>query len=294
MPELADAKSDEPTFHEVVFGDNSGEQQRFSFEEFRDLSLRKRVRLLMSMPSKFFSVSGEEISRDAAMRFRQGAAKSATSEPKREEDRITRLIRLLRESTLEHELRGCVKLAETIEIENAEQRAELASALLRTATLLEDEHGSTPLSWAALRRFGSLVASSRLTELAPFLAQGNEAETMQAALQTIWNALSVDEDFGLGVLAVRTRQLLNKYLDPDWLCSAVARALSVDLLLAYSVLVPASDEGGLRAVYKRADGLGDAFPLSLVRTEIDEALAYARRNERPIAARLQLLRSLCD
>ncbi|PRQ02307.1 hypothetical protein ENSA5_24600 [Enhygromyxa salina] len=291
-----DGASGGATFHEVVFGDAGSEQIRYDFQQFRELSLRNRVRLLMSMPSVFLSASGEEIPRDAAMRFRQHAPKvaSPTSTPSEPEDRVTRLIRLLLESTLEHELRGCVRLAEQLVIEEPEPRAALASGLLRTAKLLEDDHGSTPLSWAAIRRFGSLVPTHRLAELAHFLEPGMEAETMQAALQTIWHALSVDQDFGLAILAVRTRQLLNKYLDVDWLCTPVARALTTDLLLAHSVLTPSGDEAGLRAIYNRAQGLADAIPLDLARAEIAEALSYARANARPIAARLQLIAGLAQ
>jgi hypothetical protein len=285
----------EATFHEVVFGDPGTEQQRYGFDEFRQLSLRQRVKLLMSMPAQFLSVSGEEIPRDAAMRFRQAGAPQASvaaAPAPAAEDHVTRLIRLLLDSTLEHELRGCVKVAETLEVHDAEQRAALASGLLRTARLLEDEHGSTPTSWAAIRRFGSLVPTARLSELAPFLQTGNEAETMQATLQTLWHALSVEQDFGLGVLAVRTRSLLNKYLDPDWLCTGLNRALTTDLLLAYSVLTPASDETGLRTVYGRVRTLAAGIPLELARGEIASALDHARAGGRPIASRLELLAEL--
>ncbi|WP_052557698.1 hypothetical protein [Enhygromyxa salina] len=294
-----DAPGDEGTFHEVVFGEGADEE-RLSFAQFRDLSLRKRVRLLMSKRSQFFGADGAEIPRDVAMRFgkRAGsgaapAAPAAPVAPSGDEGQVDRLIRLLRDSSLEHELRGCVKLAEQIEVTDEQQRAALATALLRTIKLLEDDHGSTPLSWAAIRRFGSLVPTTRLTELAVFLQPGNEAETMQATLQAIWHALSVDQDFGLAILAVRTRQLLNKYLDPDWLCTPLARALTTDLLLAYSVLTPSTDEHGLRALFNRARSLGQAIPLELARAEIDEALAHAREHGRPIAARLQLLSGLC-
>jgi hypothetical protein len=285
----------EATFHEVVFGDPGTEQQRYGFDEFRQLSLRQRVKLLMSMPAQFLSESGEEIPRDAAMRFRQAGAKpteAAAAPAPTAEDHVTRLIRLLLDSTLEHELRGCVKVAETLEVHDAEQRAALASGLLRTARLLEDEHGSTPTSWAAIRRFGSLVPTARLSELAPFLQPGNEAETMQATLQTLWHALSVDQDFGLGVLAVRTRSLLNKYLDPDWLCTGLNRALTTDLLLAYSVLTPAADEAGLRSIYGRVRTLAAGIPLELARGEITTALEHARAGGRPITARLELLAEL--
>jgi hypothetical protein len=323
-----DEEDDEATFFEVIFGEEGGEQERFSFEEFRDLTLRKRVRLLMSMPSRFLSAEGDEIPRDAAMRFRQRAPRlseqggSAPAAPASSsasaatpvfasaakerppaapaprgpqshvEARIAKLIRQLQESTLEHELRGCIKMAETIDVMHADQREPLANGLLRTAKLLEEEIGSTPLSWAAIRRFGSLVPTERLGELAPFLAPGTEGETIQATAQTLWNTLSVDQDFGLGVLAARTRQLLTKYLDPDWLCCAFTRALATDLLLANSVLTPSADEAGLRSIYSRVRSLADAIPLELARAEIDEALAYAREHQRPIAARLELLAEL--
>lgn len=297
----------DPTFHEVVFGEPGTEQQRFRFAEFRQLSLRQRVKLLMSLPAQFLSEAGEEIPRDVAMRFRQAGAKPAAETTAiaavasaapaapaapAAEDHVGRLVRVLLESTLEHELRGCVKMAETIEVTDAEQRSALASGLLRTARLLEDEHGSTPSSWAAIRRFGSLVPTTRLSELSPFLQPGNEAETMQATAQTLWHALSVDQDFGLGILAVRTRSLLNKYLDPDWLCTGIARALTADLLLAFSVLAPASDELGLRAVYTRARNAANGITLELARAEIVAALAYARENGRTTVARLELLQEL--
>ncbi len=287
--------SGEPSFFEVVFGEPGSEQLRYRFGEFRQLSLRQRVKLLMSMPAQFLSQTGEEIPRDLAMRFRQAGSKQVEvglPAPPSAEDHVGRLIRLLLESTLEHELRSCVKVAETLEIHDVEQRATLASGLLRTARLLEDEHGSTPSSWAAIRRFGTLVPTPRLAELLPFLQPGNEAETMQATAQALWNALSVDQDHGLGVLAVRTRSLLNKYLDPDFLCTGIARALAADLLLAFSVLAPSSDETGLRAVYTRARNAANGIPLELARAEIVAALAYARANGRPTVARLELLQEL--
>ncbi len=58
---------EEATFDLIVFG--SGEkEQRFSFAEFRDLPLRRRVHLLLSSSPRFF-LNGEEISRAQAMRF---------------------------------------------------------------------------------------------------------------------------------------------------------------------------------------------------------------------------------
>ncbi|WP_106089353.1 hypothetical protein [Enhygromyxa salina] len=56
-----------PTFDEVVFGDGEGEQ-RFSFDEFRELPLRRRVQLLLSKLPKFY-LGGAEIPRAEAMRF---------------------------------------------------------------------------------------------------------------------------------------------------------------------------------------------------------------------------------
>ncbi|PRQ03171.1 hypothetical protein ENSA5_17920 [Enhygromyxa salina] len=59
---------DEPTFDEVVFGEGETEQ-RFGFQEFRDLPLRNRVHLLLSKLPKFY-LGGAEISRAEAMRFK--------------------------------------------------------------------------------------------------------------------------------------------------------------------------------------------------------------------------------
>jgi hypothetical protein len=60
---------DEPTFDEVVFAASGGEgEQRYGFQEFRALPLRRRVHLLLSKLPKFY-LSGVEISRAEAMRF---------------------------------------------------------------------------------------------------------------------------------------------------------------------------------------------------------------------------------
>lgn len=289
----AGSQAGDATFHEVLFGESESELQRYTFEEFRELSLRKRVRLLMSMPSRFLSAEGVEIPRDAAMRFRQTTkANEATTVPADADGPGARLTRQLLESDRAPELCASIKLAETVQIAEPELRAALATGLLRAAKLLEGELGSTPMSWAAIRRFASLVPTTRLTEMEHFLAPGTEAETMQAALQGIWHALSVEQNFGLGMLAARSRQLLTKYLDADWLCSALARALTTDLLLAFSVLAPNSDEVGLRAIYKRVRPLADGVVLELARAEIDEALAHAQAQRLAITARLEFLAKL--
>jgi hypothetical protein len=56
-----------PTFDEVVFGEGDAEQ-RFGFDEFRELPLRRRVHLLLSKLPKFY-LAGAEIPRAQAMRF---------------------------------------------------------------------------------------------------------------------------------------------------------------------------------------------------------------------------------
>jgi len=66
MPPKA-AFLEQPTFDEVVFGEGEDEQ-RYSFFEFRDLPLRRRVHLLLSKPPRFF-LGGVQISRTQAMRF---------------------------------------------------------------------------------------------------------------------------------------------------------------------------------------------------------------------------------
>ena len=58
---------DQPTFDVVVFGSGEAEQ-RYSYDEFRELPLRHRVHLLLSKPPHFF-VAGQEIPRLQAMRF---------------------------------------------------------------------------------------------------------------------------------------------------------------------------------------------------------------------------------
>lgn len=59
---------DEPTFDEVVFGAGEASEQRYSFQEFRSLPLRRRVHLLLSKMPKFY-LAGAEIPRSEAMRF---------------------------------------------------------------------------------------------------------------------------------------------------------------------------------------------------------------------------------
>jgi hypothetical protein len=58
---------DQPTFDEVVFGEGENEQ-RYGFQEFRELPLRRRVHLLLSKPPRFY-LDGVQISRTQAMRF---------------------------------------------------------------------------------------------------------------------------------------------------------------------------------------------------------------------------------
>jgi hypothetical protein len=56
-----------PPFDEVVFGEGE-QEQRFGFQEFRQLPLRDRVHLLLSKPPRFY-LDGVQISRTEAMRF---------------------------------------------------------------------------------------------------------------------------------------------------------------------------------------------------------------------------------
>ena len=58
---------EQATFDEVVFGEGESEQ-RFDFQHFRRLPLRRRVHLLLSKVPKFY-LGGVEISRSEAMRF---------------------------------------------------------------------------------------------------------------------------------------------------------------------------------------------------------------------------------
>jgi hypothetical protein len=58
---------EQPTFDEVVFGAGEDEQ-RYSFKDFRELPLRRRVHLLLSKPPRFY-LNGVQISRTEAMRF---------------------------------------------------------------------------------------------------------------------------------------------------------------------------------------------------------------------------------
>jgi hypothetical protein len=59
---------EEPTFDEVVFSAGGEGEQRYGFQEFRSLPLRRRVHLLLSKPPKFY-LAGAEIPRSEAMRF---------------------------------------------------------------------------------------------------------------------------------------------------------------------------------------------------------------------------------
>jgi hypothetical protein len=59
---------DKATFDEVVFGEGEDSEQRYGFQEFRELPLRRRVHLLLSRMPKFY-LAGAEISRAEAMRF---------------------------------------------------------------------------------------------------------------------------------------------------------------------------------------------------------------------------------
>lgn len=57
---------EKPTFEEVVFGDGDSEE-RYTFAEFLDLPLARRVKLMFT-PSRFY-MHGRQISRTEAMRF---------------------------------------------------------------------------------------------------------------------------------------------------------------------------------------------------------------------------------
>jgi hypothetical protein len=165
---------------------------------------------------------------------------------------------------------------------------------LRAAQLLDEQGDDRGTICAALRRFGELATTAEIAGLYYFVRPRTHAEVMQAAMQAIWTALSADENFGLGVIAVRARQLVNKYLDVDWLCLPVTQALAADTLLAYSVLAPNEEEPTLRALYKRAKSLAPTLPFAYVSDRIKEALAAASSSRRSIRTRLELLTELAS
>jgi hypothetical protein len=288
--------NDDEPFHTVVFGEGTQAEQRFAYAEFQDVPLRQRVRLLMGMPARFFSATGAEIPRAQAMRIRvtddepsgRGASEAAASSS----GDVEPLARLLGESDELPALRHGVKAAQTVFAREPKSRAALAAGLLRAAELLGEHDDDRGTICAALRRFGELAPTGDLAGLYTFIRPGTHAEVMQAAMQALWSGLSAHEDFGLGVVAVRTRQLLNKYLDADWLCLPTTQALAADCLLAYSVLAPSEEEPSLRVLFKRARGLAPALPINYVHERITEALSFALDHGRSIKARLELLAEL--
>jgi hypothetical protein len=290
--------SDDAPFHSVVFGEGTDSEQRFSHAEFQEMPLRQRVRLLMGMPARFFSRTGVEIPRAQAMRFRdagEAEPESAGTRPLEAEGpsgNVEPLARLLAETSESAELRKGIEAALIIVAHDRAQRAALAAGLLRAAQLLDEQADDRGTVCAALRRFGELAPSTDVAGLYHFVRPRTHAEVMQAAMQAIWTALSANENFGLGVLAVRARQLINKYLDIDWLCLPTTQALAADCLLAYSVLAPNEEEPALRALYKRALALAPTLPVGYVSDRIKHALDLALGNGRPIRTRLELLDTL--
>jgi hypothetical protein len=296
---MADSTKDEATpFHSVVFGEGTAAEQRFSFTEFQEIPLRQRVRLLMGMPARFFSRTGTEIPRAQAMRFRDGnepEAESAEPEPNdKPSGNVEPLARMLAESNDSAELRKGIEAAQIIVAHDRKQRSAMATGLLRAAQLLDEQGDDRGTICAALRRFGELAATAEVAGVYYFIRPRTHAEVMQAAMQAIWTTLSADENFGLGVIAVRTRQLINKYLDVDWLCLPTTQALAADCLLAYAVLAPNEEEPTLRALFKRAKSLAPTLPFSYVSERIKEALAAASSSGRSIRIRLDLLTELAN
>ena len=112
---------------------------------------------------------------------------------------------------------------------------------------------------------------------------------MSQVLELLWFALSADQNYGLGLLAVRTRQLLVKFLDADWLCTPVNRALTADLLLAYSVLVPVANESELHQFFARARKLREGVIVELVRPTILDARTLATKSVSVTRERLALI-----
>jgi hypothetical protein len=292
-----DPSKDDAPFHSVVFGEGTAAEQRFSFTEFQEIPLRQRVRLLMGMPARFFSRTGIEIPRAQAMRFRDASDESGPIEPgagDKPNGNVEPLARLLVDSTECAELRKGIEAAQIIVAHDRKQRSALATGLLRAAQLLDEQGDDRGTVCAALRRFGELAATTEVAGLYHFVRPRTHAETMQAAMQAIWTALSANENFGLGVLAVRTRQLINKYLDIDWLCLPSTQALAADCLLAYSVLAPNEEEPALRAVFKRAKALAPTLPFTYVADRIKHAHGVALANRRSIRIRLELLTVLIE
>lgn len=292
---MTDPSSNDAPFHSVVFGEGTASEQRYSHAEFQEIPLRQRVRLLMGMPARFFSRTGVEIPRAQAMRFRDANDAEPQTDGRTADQvggSVEPLARMLAESSEGAELRKGIEAAQIIVIHDRKQRAALAAGLLRAAQLLDEQADDRGTICAALRRFGELAPTADVAGLYHFIRPRTHAEIMQAAMQAIWTALSSDENFGLGVIAVRTRQLINKYLDIDWLCLPTTQALAADCLLAYSVLAPNEEEPVLRALFKRARSLAPTLPVVYVAERIQDALGVAQQNGRSIRIRLQLLDDL--
>lgn len=294
---MADPSNEDAPFHSVVFGEGTAAEQRFSHAEFQEIPLRQRVRLLMGMPARFFSRTGVEIPRAQAMRFRDaGEAAEPGGEGLAAADKsggsVDPLARLLAESSECAELRKGIEAAQIIVARDRKQRAALAAGLLRAAQILDEQADDRGTVCAALRRFGELAPTTEVAGLYHFVRPRTHAEVMQAAMQAIWTALSANENFGLGVLAVRSRQLINKYLDVDWLCLPTTQALAADCLLAYAVLAPNEEEPTLRALFKRAKALAPTLPFAYVAERIKDALGHTQSGSRSIRIRLELLDAL--
>jgi hypothetical protein len=183
---------------------------------------------------------------------------------------------------------ACVGISEDLQVIDPSRRVALAAGLMRVAKQLRVS-GPREVMWIALCRWNTLVPTADLPRILDFMAPGTEPDTVQVALQCVWNSLSIEREVAdLPELLGRSRELLSKYLDVDWLTLPRTRALTADALLAFSTLAP---EPELQATFDHARRLGQHFPWRLVRSNIERMHEHARTHQLD-APRLSLLETM--
>ncbi len=183
---------------------------------------------------------------------------------------------------------ACVRVAEDLQITDPDRRSAMAKGLLRIARALERQ-GPREVAWSALTTWQSLIPIHELAAIHEFIVPGTHSDTIQVAMRCIWNCASVEPELPeLPILAARCRELVDKYLDPDWITVPRTRALVVDALLASSVLLP---EVELAPRIAQARQLGRAFPWRIFRSSIERMVAHAANLAHP-TPRASLLESL--
>jgi hypothetical protein len=132
---------------------------------------------------------------------------------------------------------------EWTEFQDAAQRQQAKDLLLSGALALraEDAPSLAEGTWAALRRYSSLISWSECEVFREFLNESDELKTKQLVLQCIqrvFEASKTAEPLVRGQLRVRVRELAVKFTDPDLLGVRENAALALNAVCALILIGP--------------------------------------------------------